>query len=302
MHFSVWPNSTRSAAETLDTARWADENNWYGFWYADHYMPNTNDETVKDGSLLECWSVLGAVCATTENILIGPLVSPTSIHHPALLANRAATLDQISNGRFVLGLGAGWQINEHLAYGFGFESPKDRVNRFEEAIQIVRSLLDCERTDFDGEIFQFKNAPCDPKPVQEKLPILVGTAGKRMSRIVARHAQGWNAWGAPALAKKKLKAFHQACEEVGTDPASIHLNAQAICVICEDDQIDDVMKMADPDLTIAGTPSRLIEELSKFAEAGFDEFIVPDFFLGETTEQRREGLEIFQNEVLPAFR
>ena len=127
-------------------AQWAEHHGWYGAWVADHYMPNTGAEAVAGGPTNECWSYLAALAATTTTLRIGPLVSPTTVHHPALLANRAATIDGISDGRFVLGLGAGWQINEHRAYGIDLLEPGPRVTRFAEGIQIVRSLLHEERT------------------------------------------------------------------------------------------------------------------------------------------------------------
>ena len=130
----------------------------------------------------------------------------TSIHHPAVLANRAATIDHISNGRLVLGIGAGWQINEHHAYGIELEPPVTRVDRFEEAIEIVRSLFD-ERAHRlrRRRTTRSPTRRCDPKPVQSPLPILVGTASPRMLRITATHADEWNTWGAPELARRRRR-------------------------------------------------------------------------------------------------
>jgi alkanesulfonate monooxygenase SsuD/methylene tetrahydromethanopterin reductase-like flavin-dependent oxidoreductase (luciferase family) len=195
MQFSIWPSSARTVAEILDLARWADDTGWFGIWVADHYMPNTGDETVADGVTHEAWALLPAIAAVTERIRLGPLVSPTSVHHPALLANRTATIDHLSAGRFVLGLGAGWQINEHAAYGIELHRPGARVDRFEEAVAIIRSLLTEERTTMIGEHFQITDAPCDPKPMLSPVPILVGTGSQRMLGITARHADEWNTWG-----------------------------------------------------------------------------------------------------------
>src|SRR5687767_10926560 len=151
--FSVWPNMANPVDEALDTARWADAAGWYGVWYADHYMPNTGTEEIKRGDTHECWAMLPAIAVVTERVRIGSLVAPTSIHHPAVLANRATTVDQLSNGRMVLGLGAGWQINEHKAYGIELEPPGRRVQRFEEAIQIIRLLTTQELTNFAGDVY-----------------------------------------------------------------------------------------------------------------------------------------------------
>jgi alkanesulfonate monooxygenase SsuD/methylene tetrahydromethanopterin reductase-like flavin-dependent oxidoreductase (luciferase family) len=299
VRFSVWPNPERSTSEILDLARYADESGWYGFWFADHYMPNTGTEEIKPGDVQECWAVLPAVAAVTERVRLGPLVAPTSIHHPALLANRAATIDQLSNGRFVLGLGAGWQINEHKAYGFELEPPKQRVDRFEEAIQITRSLLDNDRTTFDGVHYQLADAPADPKPVQDKLPIIVGTGGPRMCRITARHAQEWNTWGAPDMAAGARETFDKACAAVDVDPASLHTSVQAMLFLTDDaDQIEAVKSGPMGERSIAGSAGHLVDEIGRYGELGFDEVIVPDFNLGSDQQARRDGYDRLSAEVL----
>ena len=227
MKFSLWPSNTRAPADVLEDVRGAEANGWYGVWLADHYMPNTGDTTPARGDVYECWALLPALAAVTERVRIGTLVSPTSIHHPALLAKRAATIDQLSGGRFVLGLGAGWQLNEHHAYGIELEPPGKRVSRFEEAITIVRSMLADDTTTFSGEFYNFIDAPADPKPVQAPLPLLVGTRGPRMLRITARHANEWNTWHAPDLADR-IQALAQACEKTGRDPATMWRSVNAL--------------------------------------------------------------------------
>ena len=297
MHLSVWPNPGRSTDELLDLARYADSNGWYSYWFADHYMPNTGGESIEPGDVHEVWGVLPAVAAVTNRIRLGPLVSPTSVHHPAVLANRAATIDHISNGRMVLGLGAGWQINEHLAYGIELEAPKQRVDRFEEAIEIVRRLLDEGRTTFSGTHYEIVDAPSDPKPVQARLPILVGTSGPRMCRITATHAQEWNTWGGPDEAAPKLATFLNACERVEVDPDTIAKSVQALFFVTDD--AERIAEHADNPRAIAGSVGQIIDTLGRYADMGFDEVIVPDFTLGSSPERRRERYEIFTHEVMP---
>lgn len=292
MKFSVWPNSSHAPAEVFETAQWAEAAGWYGVWYADHYMPNTGSEELKPGDLHECWAILPAIAALTERVRIGPLVSPTSVHHPAVLANRAATIDHISNGRMVLGLGAGWQINEHKAYGIELEPPKQRVDRFEQAIQIVRSMLGQDRTTFDGSVYTITDAPADPKPIQSPLPILVGTGSPRMLRITARYADEWNTWGGPTMAGGARAKFDLACASVERDPSSMWTSVQAlVCVTDTDADADKVLAGDMGARSIAGTPDRLVEIMGEYSELGFDEFIVPDWNLGRTPEARRESLE-----------
>jgi probable F420-dependent oxidoreductase len=291
--FSLWPSNTRAPADVLEDVRGAEANGWYGVWLADHYMPNTGDTTPARGDVYECWALLPALAAVTERVRIGTLVSPTSIHHPALLAKRAATIDQLSGGRFVLGLGAGWQLNEHHAYGIELEPPGKRVSRFEEAITIVRSMLADDTTTFSGEFYDFIDAPADPKPVQAPLPLLVGTRGPRMLRITARHANEWNTWHAPDLADR-IQALAQACEKTGRDPATMWRSVNALI---------DLGGSAPSGRTLGGSAQQLIDQLGQYAGLGFDEFILPDANLGATVAERADQLARIKAEVfdqLPA--
>ncbi len=299
----MWIHNQLEWNEMADLARLADANPaWSGIWFADHYMPNTESGDPVEGDSHEAWSVLAALAATTSRVRLGPLVSPTSVHHPALLANRAATIDHISGGRFVLGLGAGWQVNEHKAYGIPLEPPGVRVDRFEESIQIVRSMLDNERTDFDGTHYTITDAPCEPHPVQDKLPMLVGTTGSRMMRITARWADEWNAWGAPSLAAKQRARFVEACEAVGVDPASKRTSSQALVFMGDDESaLAERREKVDLDRSLVGTPAQLVDELGAYAEAGFDEFILLSATLGRSADARRESYERFATEVIAAL-
>jgi alkanesulfonate monooxygenase SsuD/methylene tetrahydromethanopterin reductase-like flavin-dependent oxidoreductase (luciferase family) len=299
MKYSVWPNMTIPTGEVLDRARWADERGYHGVWYADHYMPNTGSEEIVRGDTHECWAMLPAIAVVTERVRVGSLVSPTSVHHPAVLANRAVTVDHLSNGRMVLGLGAGWQINEHHAYGIELEPPKQRVDRFEEAITIIRSLLDDDTTDFHGELYDVTAAPCDPSPIQSPLPILVGTGGRRMMRLTARFAQEWNTWGSVDFASERREQFVAACESVDVDPASKRTSVQALVFLTDtQEQADEVLAGPMGSRSIAGTADTLTEQLHGYSAAGFDEFITPDFNLGGSTEERTERLERLHDEVL----
>lgn len=294
MEYSVWIPGNYPWDEVADLARFADEGPWRTVWYADHYMPNTGTEEVAEGDTYEAWTILPAIAAITNRVRLGPLVSPTSVHHPALLANRAATLDRISNGRFVLGLGAGWQINEHKAYGIELEAPGDRVGRFEEGIEIVRSLLDNPRTNFSGRFYQFADALCEPHPVQDKLPIVVGTAGPRMLRATARFAQEWNTWGAPEMAARSREKYTAACEAVDVDPGSLHTSVQALVFMSDDaEQLETWRSKADPDRSIIGTPAEMAETMGRYADLGFDEFIILGITMGRSPAERRENYERF---------
>jgi probable F420-dependent oxidoreductase len=290
VRFSLWPNISHAPADLLEQVRVAEDTGWYGVWLADHYMPNTGDTTPARGDTYECWALLPALAATTERIRIGTLVSPTSVHHPALLAKRASTLDRLSGGRMVLGLGAGWQINEHHAYGIELEPPGKRVSRFEESIRIVRSMLSQESTTFHGAYYDITDAPCDPKPVQSPLPLLVGTRSPRMLRIAARHADEWNTWGTPEQAAVHRAALIEACNEVGRDPATVRTSANALVGL-------DAGAPPPGRAALFGSAQQLVDQFGQYAELGFDEFILPDWNLGTDKSERADNLARIKTEV-----
>ena len=213
------------------------------------------------------------------------------ICHPALLAKRTATIDHLSRGRMVLGLGAGWQINEHHAYGIELEPPGKRVSRFEEAIQIVRSMLSQESTTFHGACYEITDAPCDPKPVQSPLPLLVGTRSPRMLRITARYANEWNTWGTPEQAAVHRAALVETCEKVGRDPATMRTSANAIV---------DLGGTTPPPgrAALFGSAEQLIDQFGRYAELGFDEFVLPDWNLGTDKAERADKIARIKTEVM----
>ena len=234
---------------------------------------------------------LPALAAITERVRIGTLVSPTSVHHPALLAKRAATIDRLSGGRMILGIGAGWQLNEHHAYGIELEPPGRRVSRFEEAIQIVRSMLSDESTTFHGSCYNLTEAPCDPKPVQSPLPILVGTRSPRMLRITARYADQWNTWATPEQAAAPRAALFEACDAVGRDPTTIWTSVNALIEF-------DARTPPPGRAVLFGSAERLVDQIGQYAELGYDEFILPDWNLGTTKTEIADTLARIKAKVL----
>jgi probable F420-dependent oxidoreductase len=290
MKFSLWPNAVFPARDIVSEAQAADAAGWHGVWIADHYMPNTADGSVVRGDVHEAWALLPAIAATTERVRIGSLVAPTSVHHPAVLANRAATVDHLSQGRMTLGLGAGWQVNEHAAYGIELERPGARVTRFEESVTVIRSLLSEPRTTYAGRVFTLTDAVCDPKPVQQRLPILVGTKSPRMLRITARHADAWNTWGTPEGAAAARRLLVEACERVGRDPSTVWCSVNARVFH------DRPVRPGGP-AAVGGSTDELLDTMGAYAEAGFDEFVLPDVNLGDSLAQRGEAIDRFKTEV-----
>jgi alkanesulfonate monooxygenase SsuD/methylene tetrahydromethanopterin reductase-like flavin-dependent oxidoreductase (luciferase family) len=229
------------------------------------------------------------------------MVSPVTIHHPVVLAKRVTTVDQISGGRVVFGIGAGWQVNEHAAYGFRLPDPGERVSHFIECLQVIRHLLDDTRATFDGQWYHLTDAPFEPKPVQSPLPILVGTAGPRMMRATARYANEWNTWGDPATVRAKTADFATACAAVDRDVHTVRRSAQALVFFADEATRAKLVDKVPAGRSLAGSPAQLVDMMGEYAEAGVDEFALPDFTLGESAAQRRENIERFRDEVAAHF-
>ena len=191
-------------------------------WTGDHLLYRFADGSARGP--WEAWTLLSALAASTERVAIGPLVAATAFHAPAMLAKLAATVDEVSNGRLILGLGAGWNELEFAAFGFPFDH---RVSRFEEAFTIVRTLLRDGHIDFDGVYYQARDAELLPRSARAGgLPILIGSTGDRMLRIALPHAQAWNAWFAdfgnrPEGLTPLLEKVDAIAREVGRDPGEI---------------------------------------------------------------------------------
>jgi F420-dependent oxidoreductase-like protein len=233
MRFSYWANASQPWADLLDAARHVEATGWDGIWYADHFMPAGGDTTVPTS---ECWTTLGALAAAVPRLRIGPLVTGNTYRHPAVLAKMAATVDDVSGGRLVLGLGAGWQENEHLAYGLDYSTVKGRLDRLEEACEILTALFAADHTTFEGAEYRLVDAPLSPKPVQDPLPLLIGGGGERRTlRIAARFAHEWNVWGTPALLAAKIGVLGERCDEIGRDPAEIAHSTQALLFLSDDE-------------------------------------------------------------------
>jgi alkanesulfonate monooxygenase SsuD/methylene tetrahydromethanopterin reductase-like flavin-dependent oxidoreductase (luciferase family) len=282
MRLSIWPGIERPYREILEMARHAADTGWDGVYLADHFMPNVGPGEDDTDPMLECGSVIAALGAVVPRVRIGTLVYGITYRHPAVLANMAATVDQITGGRFVLGVGAGWQINEHEQYGIELGPLRTRVDRFVESLQVLHGLLRQPRTTFHGEHYRLTDAVCEPKPVQDPLPILIGAKGeKRMLRVVAEYADIWNAWGLPEVIAHKSALIDGHCAELGRSPKTIERTAQAMVALHED--VPD--QGARP--FIGGSPQRLAESIAQYREIGLDELIIPDDLLGDGAERLR---------------
>jgi F420-dependent oxidoreductase-like protein len=298
MRFGFWPGPNNSWSDTLALAKHAEAGGWHGVWYADHFMPNAEDTS---GPTSECWTTLAALAASVPRIRLGALVTGNMYRHPAVLAKMAANVDNISGGRCVLGLGAGWQENEHRAYGINFSTLGGRMSRFEEACQVVTGLFSNEKTTFAGKHYQLTDAPLAPKPVQKPLPLLIGGGGEqRTLRIAAKYANEWNVWGTPEVLKHKGGILDQYCREIGRDPKTIAHSAQGMLMLTDDAAMVERMKAAGRPV-IGGTGVQVRALVEQYAEAGVDELIIPDFNLGRTVADKTAVMDRFADEVMAHF-
>ena len=208
--------------EYLAMARAAENVGFDTLWLGDHLLYRYDDGSTRGP--WEAWTMLAALAASTSRIRLGPLVASTAFHAPAMLAKLAATVDEVSGGRLILGLGAGWNDAEFQAFGFPFDH---RISRFEEAFTIVRTLLREGRIDFDGRYFQARDCELLPAPARPGgPPLMVGSIGPRMLEITLPHVDAWNVWyrqskNTPEGLEPILRQVDEACRAVGRDPATL---------------------------------------------------------------------------------
>jgi F420-dependent oxidoreductase-like protein len=303
MRFSIWPAPARPWSEIRELTQHCEATGWDGVYFADHFMPNGPGPEPLDGDTLECWSVLAGLAATVPRLRLAPLVTSVTYRHPALLANIAAAVDQISGGRLTLGVGTGWQENEHAAYGIELGSVKERLDRFEEAVEILTSLLHQTRTTVAGTYFNVTDAPNQPAPVQERLPLMIGGGGERRTmRIAAQYADEWNAWTSPDVLAHKVKVLQSHCDDLGREPTEIAVSTQALLFLSTDESWLAQSREQPPGLpTIVGTPAEVSDIIGQYRDSGADELIIPDFTMGPMS-RRKDTCDLFMQEIAPHFR
>ena len=292
-------------SQAREVAQAADEAGFDSVWVVDHFV-NLPDESV---GVLEAWTETVAAAAITRRVRIGQLVLCVSYRPPALLAKMAATLDQVCGGRLIVGLGAGWHQIEYEQYGYPFPPIGTRLAQLGETLEILRRMWTDERTTFDGRHFTVRDAVCNPKPVQRRLPLLVGGGGERvLLRHVARHADIWNNLGvnhADVVRKRDVLAGH--CRTIGRNPNEIEVSQQTLAAIALD-RAEAARKTARvleelpfltgaPDLILAGTPDEIHARIARNRGLGITMFIVT---FGHGTDP--EEVRLFGREIVGAYR
>jgi F420-dependent oxidoreductase-like protein len=249
-------------------------------WDCDHFVQPSRP----GGPYFEAWTLLAGLAAVTRRIRVGVLVSSNTFRHPALLAKQAVTLDHISNGRLDLGLGAGWYEPEHPMFGLELWPPKERVDRFEEAVELIDRWLSAETTSYSGKYYQLNDAPTRPKPVQQpRPPLVLGGHRPRMLRIIARYADTWNSFGTVGEMRERNARLDEACASLGRDPASIVRSLYGWAARLPSDPWASVEAFRDM--------------VGHYSEAGVNEFLID-----QPRPEQRAVLERVAAEVLPSSR
>jgi len=255
--------------ELLDLTRAIEDTGFDSVWVGEHLLYRWPDRPARGP--WEAWTLLAAIAASTSRIELGPLVACTNFHNPALLAKQAVTIDELSGGRFVLGLGAGWNETEFRAYGFPYDH---RVDRFEEAFTIIRTLLHEGAIDFDGRWYQVRDCELLPRgPRSAGPPIMIGSKGPRMLRATMAYADSWNAWfndtGNRPTGVPPLRALvDDACHEVGRDPREVERTVAVLVRLPEGSGRLQGIASQGSIPPVPGDPAALAEALRGFAREG----------------------------------
>lgn len=305
MRFSLWTSSGRPWPAILDAARAAHDLGWHGVWVPDHFMPPEDGYGAPGpgdpelGDVHEGWTLAAAIGAAVPAVRVGVLVSGNTYRHPAVVAKMAITLDHVTAGRAVLGLGASWQENEHRRYGIPFGSPQERSDRLAEAAEIITLLMAQPRSTFRGRYYELDAAPAQPKAVQSPLPLLIGGGGERRTMATAaRWAQEWNVWGTAEHLAAKGAVLDRHCAAVARDPATI---ARSACAYLEiiDDPADAARRreVLGRQGGLVGTPDEITQAIAAYAAAGVSEIVVPDY--NHTPASRLVAMSRLTTEIMP---
>jgi F420-dependent oxidoreductase-like protein len=287
----------------------AEEYGFHSMWFPDHMWVRG----IPQMDYLESWTLMSSIAAATSRLRVGGLVLCNSFRNPAFLAKMVSTLDNISNGRVELGLGAGWMEEEYKAYGYEFPSGGVRANQLKEGVEIIKKLFTEEKATYAGKYYTITDAYNNPKPVQKPhLPITIGAAAEqKMLKLVAQHADRWNCPAAVAhRVEKKWAVVVEHCKAFGRNPEEIEISEQVVGVLGKDKADFErkwpvakqtLGRLADLDKTaLRGDPAGFIENVKEKNRKGVSLFamvlsdITQDGFLAT--------LKLFAQEVMPAFR
>ena len=295
-------NYLTSWESILATIKTVESGCWHSLWVSDHFLPPAPGENLEYREALEGWSLITAAATITKRLRLGVLVSGNTYRNPALLAKMAATVDQISGGRLILGIGASWYKLEHETFGWEFPSVKERCDRLEEAVELIKMLFTAEGPiDYNGQYYKLKKAyfspPCTQKP---HVPIMVGGNGeKRTLRTLAKFGDicnlDFNYPGSPEMFKHKIEVLERHCEEFGRDTKEIKKTLHIPIHLENDEKRAVVFRKKRGEWTLTGSASFIINRIQEYLDVGVEEFM----FGGIPT--KAELFERLNNEILSEF-
>jgi F420-dependent oxidoreductase-like protein len=288
MQFGITAGQAAPWGDLVDMWRFLDrETAFHSAWLFDHFVPGMPGGD-PSGDCHEAWTALAALAATTERIRVGVLVTGVTYRNPALLAKMAATVDQASDGRLELGIGAAWHDSEHRMYGYEFPSVRERQDRLEEAVQVIRLLFESNQpVSFDGRYYQLSDAVCEPKPVQRpRPPIVIGGEGERRTlRTLARYGDVMDCGGPPDHVRAKIAVLERHCRDAGRNPDEIIKGWRGPVIVSDNEGlIDRVAGMTAPQYGMTaddakrtlpiGNASHVRNVVAQYSDAGVQRMTV----------------------------
>lgn len=301
------PPQNTTFAEMRDTWKLIDQLGYDTAWTFDHFFPILSDPS---GPCFEGWVSLTALMAATSHVKAGILVTGNTYRNPAVLASMGKTLDHASDGRLIMGIGAGWFEQEHAAYDVPFYTVGERIRRLDEACEIIKRLWTEKQVTFDGRYYHIKDAYCEPKPVQKPHPpIMIGGGGEKLTlRVVAKHADIWNTFGPPQVFRDKLSVLRAHCKAVGRNFDEIEVSWAGSAAITQSREQKEAVVQAiskvfgrspedvEPGLLI-GSAEEIRDRIAKLIEAG-----VTHFILIASAPFNHDMLRQFAEDVIPHFK
>lgn len=310
----TWPH-LRDLAVQLETR------GFDALWVSDHYFTDLEllGGPPGPGSQLDAMVLLPALAVATRRVTLGPLVLAVGFRPPSVLAKAVASLDRLSEGRFVLGLGAGWHQAEYVAAGLDFPPPRDRLAELEEAVNLIREMVSQPQATVTGSRFSVDDASNLPRAVQARVPILLAAGGPRALRTVARAADAWNvAWRySPESYAAKAAEFERACEEVGRDPSQVRRSLGLVALVGENEGdvrrrfeewrqkapwlVQDLSPADMAERGLVGTAEQVRERIEEYRALGVTDLVL-SFSPLPFGWSSSAGWDIVAEEILPAYR
>ncbi len=287
---------------TLSTIKVVEAGRWHSLWFSDHFLPPIPGAGLESGAALESWSMIAAAAAITTRLRLGILVTGNTYRNPGLLAKMSATVDQISGGRLELGIGAAWYKREHDAFGWEFPDIRERCDRLEEAVELIKALFTADAPiDYNGRYYKLDQAPLSPRCTQKPhIPIMVGGNGeKRTLRTLAQFGDicniDFNNPGSPQLFKHKLEVLARHCEDIGRDPAEIKKTLLIPLRLENNEKKAAELRKARGEWVLFGSAPFIIDRIQQYIDAGAEEIM----FSGVPSKPRL--YERIDEEILSVF-